>query len=63
MRTKTTIGIRETVEYLALNGPETSELGNDEFGYDIMIMMAAHLFDREPKDLCDMVVRKRGHLS
>jgi hypothetical protein len=51
------IGIREAVEYLAMNGEE--ELGDEEMSYVVPVMMVAHLFEREPKDVAAMVMRCR----
>ncbi|RYE99992.1 MAG: hypothetical protein EOO77_34720 [Oxalobacteraceae bacterium] len=55
------IGIREAVEYLALNGEE--ELGDEEMSYIVPVMMVAHLFDREPKDVAAMVMRCRKRID
>ena len=51
------VGIREAVEYLALNAEEV--LGDNDTGYIIPIMMIAHLFGREPEQVAEMVIRKR----
>lgn len=56
-----TIGIREAVEYLAYN--DEQELGDEDHGYTVCVTMMAHLFDREPKDIAEMVMRKRDKID